>query len=105
MLSFNIHNISYLFLGWVTFIIISLIILLTHQKDKTNLSFYKLGPSDNLIILGIIINTPLKYIMIVIFSTINSAIRFYISAGNLIFAALASSGTLSVKGQVTLIKV
>lgn len=37
--------------------------------------------------------------------TINSAIRFYISAGNLIFAALASSGTLSVKGQVTLIKV
>lgn len=75
MISFNIQNISYLFLGWVTFIIISLIILLTHQKDKTNLSFYKLGPSDNLIILGIIINTPLKYIMIVIFSTLNSAIR------------------------------
>jgi hypothetical protein len=37
--------------------------------------------------------------------TINASIRFYISTGNLIFAALASSGTLAVKGQVTLIKV
>jgi hypothetical protein len=75
MISFNIQNISYLFLGWIILIITSLTILLTHQKDKTNLSFYKLGPSNNLIILGIIINTPLKYIMIVIFSTLNSAIR------------------------------
>lgn len=37
--------------------------------------------------------------------TINAGIRFYISGGNLIFAAVANSGTVSVKGQVTLIKV
>ncbi len=75
MISFNIQNISYLFLGWIILIIISLTVLLTHQKDKTNLSFYRVGPSDNLIILGITINTSLKYIMIVLFCTINSALR------------------------------
>ena len=75
MLSFNIQYISYLFLGWVAFIIITLTVILNNQKDKTNMSFYKFGPSDNLIILGIIINTPLKYGMIVIFSTLNSAFR------------------------------
>lgn len=37
--------------------------------------------------------------------TINAGIRFYISGVNLIFAATAISGTISVKGQVTLIKV
>jgi hypothetical protein len=37
--------------------------------------------------------------------TINAGIRFYISGGNLIFAAVANTGTVSVKGQVTLIKV
>jgi hypothetical protein len=36
--------------------------------------------------------------------TINANLRFYTSAGNVIFAASAISGTVSVKGQVTLIK-
>jgi len=75
MLCLNIENLSYIFLGWISFIIIGLIVLLTHQEDKSNLSFYKFGPSDKLIIMGIMINTPIKYIMIVLFSSINSAIR------------------------------
>ena len=37
--------------------------------------------------------------------TINANLRFYISAGNVIFAASAISGSVTVKGQVTLIKV
>ncbi len=73
--NFNVEKVSYLFLGWISFIIISLTILLTHQKDDSNMSFYKFGPSDKLIIMGISINTPLKYIMIVIFSFVNSAFR------------------------------
>jgi len=75
MVSFNIQHISYLFLGWIILIITSLTVLLTHQKDKRNLSFYRFGPSDNLIILGITINTFLKYSMIVLFCTINSTFR------------------------------
>ncbi len=75
MLCLNIEKISYIFLGWISFIIISLTILLTHQIDESNLTFYRFGPSDKLIIMGITINTSIKYIMVVIFSTINSTMR------------------------------
>ena len=75
MISLNIEKIPYIFLGWISFIIIGLIVLLTQQKDKSNLYFYRFGPSDKLIIMGIMINTPIKYIIIVLFSLINSAIR------------------------------
>jgi hypothetical protein len=72
---FNIEKVSYLFLGWISFIIITLTILLTHQIDDSKMFFYKFGPSDNLIIMGISINTPIKYFMVVIFSFVNSAFR------------------------------
>ena len=75
MLKNNVEIISYIFLGWIILIIISLTILLTNQKDDSNLSFYRFGPSNKLIIMGIMINTPLKYIMVVIFSCVNSAFR------------------------------
>ena len=75
MYNINAEKISYIFLGWIIFIIIALSILLTHQKDDENLSFYKFGPSNKLVIMGIMINTPLKYIMVVIYSCVNSAFR------------------------------
>jgi hypothetical protein len=68
-------NISYIFIIWIFIIIIILTLLLTHEKDKSKLKFYKFGPSDELIIMGIIINTPFKYFLIVMLSFINSSIR------------------------------
>ena len=75
MLKINTERISYIFLGWIIFIVISLLILLTNQKDDSNLSFYRFGPSNKLIIMGIMINTPIKYIMLIIFSCVNSGFR------------------------------
>lgn len=75
MIKLTINNISYIFIIWILIIIIILTLLLTHEKDKSKMSFYNFGPSDRLIIMGLIINTPFKYILILILSFINSSVR------------------------------
>ena len=68
-------HILYIFIIWILIIITILTLLLTHEEDKSKLKFYKLGPSDGLIIMGLIINTPFKYCLILLLSFINSSIR------------------------------
>ena len=75
MIKLTMKHISYIFIIWILIIIIILTLLLTHEKDKSKLKFYNFGPSDGLIIMGIIINTPFKYFLIIILSFINSSIR------------------------------
>ncbi len=75
MMKLTIKHISYLFIIWILIIITILTLLLTHEKDQSKLKFYKFGPSDGLIIMGIIINTPFKYFLIVLLSFINSSVR------------------------------
>lgn len=87
----------------------SLEVLVSHNGTNvwiaTNSSSYATNdPSAGSYFDGNYINLALREGDIQI-GTINAGIRFYISAGNLIFAATAISGTISVKGQVTLIKV
>ena len=87
----------------------SLEVLVSHNGTNvwiaTNSSSYATNdPSAGSYFDGNYINLALREGDIQI-GTINAGIRFYISGGNLIFAATAISGTISVKGQVTLIKV
>jgi hypothetical protein len=75
MIKMTIKHISYLFIIWIVTIITILTLLITHEKDKSKLKFYTFGPSDELIIMGIVINTQFKYYLIVLFTFINSSIR------------------------------
>jgi hypothetical protein len=86
----------------------SLEVLVSHDGTNawiaTNSSSYASGDNTGGYFSGNYVNISLREGDIQI-GTINASIRFYIAGGNLIFGALASSGTLSVKGNVTLIKV
>ena len=64
------------FIIWISFIFSSLFfIILFNNEDATNSSFYNTGPSNKLIIIGIVINTKTKYSCLVLFCSVNSCFR------------------------------
>lgn len=58
---------------WIIIILINLIYF--SQNNTNNSTFYNIGPSSNLIVLNITIDTSLKYIFIIFYSIINNIIR------------------------------
>jgi hypothetical protein len=56
--SVNEQIISIIVLLWILIISITLIVVPDNRNEST---FYQYGPNENLIVLGIKINTPLKY--------------------------------------------
>lgn len=66
--------VSRIVIMWI--LIIALIIgNLNDQMDSTEALFYRFGPHNNLLIIGIKINTFSKYFAVIIFCFINSLIR------------------------------
>lgn len=64
------------FICWILFIFFSFFLVIFLNKETIKYtSFYNTGPSNNLIILGIIINTNLRYSCLVLFCSINSCFR------------------------------
>lgn len=64
------------FILWLLFIFCALLLVLLFNKENTTYSsFYNTGPSNNLIILGIVIDTKLKYSCLVLFCSVNSCFR------------------------------
>ena len=64
------------FICWILFIFFSFfLVIFLNKKTIKYTSFYNIGPSNNLIILGIIINTNLRYSFLVLFCSINSCFR------------------------------
>lgn len=64
------------FIIWISFIFSSLfLIILFNNENATNSSFYNTGPSNKLIIIGIVINTKTKYSCLVLFCSVNSCFR------------------------------
>jgi hypothetical protein len=59
--------------GWTVTILISLIVLL--KKGTAFKDFYQFGPSDNLIILGLVVDNYTLYIGIILYSFLNTVIR------------------------------
>ena len=59
--------------GWTAAVLISLIVLL--KKGVAFKDFYNVGPSDNLVILGLIVNNYTLYAGIVFYSFFNTVIR------------------------------
>jgi len=58
--------------GWIFFIAFSITAI---NKNNSNDPFYRIGPNENLVIFGVIINTWTKYLCIVLYCLINTAIR------------------------------
>ena len=63
-----------LIFGWMVFISIQICIL-SNYADSEQKSYYTFGPNNNLFILGLQINTKLKYIGVVLYCMINSSMR------------------------------
>lgn len=61
-------------LVWMLFIS-TVVGLMLKSAPKTLLTFYRFGPQDDLIIMGIVIDTNIKYMAIALFCIINSFIR------------------------------
>jgi hypothetical protein len=59
--------------GWTVAIVISLIMLL--KKGNAFKDFYQFGPSENLVILGLVVNNYWLYAGIVFYSFFNTVIR------------------------------
>jgi hypothetical protein len=72
MLSHNI--LSKLFIAWIVIVVCGLSAMVS-QSDEEYRKFYHVGPRDDLVILGIKINTGGKYIIVVLYSLINSVFR------------------------------
>ena len=62
-------GIARLLLGWLSILIVLIGIMTYNNKNG------KFGPSDSLIIFGMLVNTKEKYIGVVILCVVNSAIR------------------------------
>lgn len=64
------------FIFWLLLIFCALFIVILFNKENTTYSsFYNIGPSNDLIILGIVINTKSKYSCLVLFCSVNSCFR------------------------------
>jgi hypothetical protein len=66
----NVILVSRIMLGWI----IGCSILIGSIVDTDN-SFYNIGPNENLIFIGITIDTNVKYICIIMYCFINTIIR------------------------------
>lgn len=66
--------VSRIFIGWVTIIYVSFYIILSHTSDKYK-QFYRIGPNEDLVIMGIQIDTLPRYYFILVYSFINSIFR------------------------------
>lgn len=70
----NTHIIiSRCLVGWVSVAILGILVCL--KNSHLDLSFYRFGPGENLYVIGIHIETLPKYIILVMYCFINSAIR------------------------------
>ena len=47
----------------------------SRNNEGSNLKFYRFGPHDDFLILGLSINTPLKYSILVIYEILNTFVR------------------------------
>jgi len=64
------------FICWILFIFTSIFLVMLFNKENTTYSsFYNTGPSNDLIILGIVINTKSRYSCLVLFCSMNSCFR------------------------------
>jgi len=66
--------VSRLVMIWVSIIILTIGGLYNHM-NTLGANYYRFGPHDNFIIIGIQIDTPLKYFIVVLYCFINSLIR------------------------------
>ena len=66
--------ISRIIMIWMLIIVITISSLYNHMNE-TGLNFYRVGPHDNFIVIGIKINTPYKYIFVILYCFINSLLR------------------------------
>ena len=69
----NTLVISRIIIGWI--MAISIFIGCTITKEGTIDKFYRIGPNENLIILGITIDTMGKYMCLVLYALVNTVIR------------------------------
>jgi len=62
---------------WMVCILISGIVFIykSRNNEGSNLKFYRFGPHDDFLILGLSINTPLKYSILVIYEILNTFVR------------------------------
>ena len=62
---------------WMIVILtIMLSYLFANKEDYTgDTSFYRFGPNPDLVIIGIVIDTPTKYCLVVVYAVINTVIR------------------------------
>jgi hypothetical protein len=66
---------SKLFIAWIAVILCGLAVMVTQSDDEGLLRFYHIGPRDDLVILGIKIDTSGKYMIVIIYSLIGSIFR------------------------------
>jgi len=66
--------ISRIVMIWMLIIMITISSLYKHMNE-TGLNFYRFGPHDNFIVIGIKINTPYKYFLVILYCFINSLLR------------------------------
>jgi hypothetical protein len=60
---------------FVWIIVIGINLIYFSKNDNNKSTFYNIGPSNNLIVLNIVIDTPIKYMFIILYSIINNIIR------------------------------
>lgn len=65
--------VSRVLMCWISFVVMTIALCL--KKSHVDLSFYRFGPGDDLYIIGLHIETMPKYIILVLYCFINSAIR------------------------------
>jgi hypothetical protein len=75
---------------WLSIIIIIISIVASTTDNK----FYNIGPNENLIILGIKINTYYKYIIVIVYSIFNSIIR---SSNNILIGNWLTNNICDIK--------
>ena len=61
--------------GWMAVVVITLGTLLSKQEDSLGTKMYRIGPHDDLYILGFAIDSPEKYWTLAIFCFANSGMR------------------------------
>ena len=69
----RVRNTIRILQGWTIAVLISLIVLL--KKGTAFKNFYQFGPSENLIILGLVVDNYILYAGIVFYSFFNTLIR------------------------------
>jgi hypothetical protein len=69
----KVHFISYAIASWIAFATVGLVIIL--HSHHWNSSFFRFGPNDGLKIFDITINTPGKYIIVILYTTISTIVR------------------------------